>query len=218
MSETILNGLADAVVAGNANSSVELANKALEEGIDAYVAISDGLTRGMNIVADKFDKKELYVPHLMMASKAMSSAVDVLKPHIVSEQTSDSARIVAGTVHGDIHDIGLNLVNVLLESAGYNVKSLGVDVPNENFIEAAKEMNANVIVLSALMSTSMNGMKDVVEMSNEEIPNTKIMIGGGPVTQNYCDEIGANAYAENAPQAVKAIQQLMEQNITEIVG
>jgi len=207
--EEILSGLADAVVGGKQDLAVELANKAIEEGIDAYEAIMKGCAHGMSIVSDKYDKREMFVPHIMMSARAMNSAVEVLQPHVNVESIEDPGHVVMGVAFGDIHDIGINLVNSLLAAAGFNVHHLGRDVSPEQFIEAAKENNADVIGVSALMTTSMLGMKDVVKMSKEEIPGVKVMIGGGPVSQRYCDEIGADAYAENAPEAIKKVQELV---------
>ncbi len=207
--EEIFNELADAVVGGKQDLAVELANQAIKEGIDAYETIMQGCAHGMSIVSDKYDKREMFVPHIMMSARAMNSAVEVLQPHVNVESVEDPGHVVMGVAFGDIHDIGVNLVNSLLAAAGFNVHHLGRDVSPEQFIEAAKEHNADVIGVSALMTTSMLGMKDVVKLASEEVPGVKVMVGGGPVSQRFCDEIGADAYAENAPEAIKAVRKLV---------
>ncbi|HII01658.1 TPA: hypothetical protein HA351_08440 [Methanosarcinaceae archaeon] len=176
--EEIFNELADAVVGGKQDLAVELANQAIEEGIDAYEAIMKGCAHGMSIVSDKYDKREMFVPHIMMSARAMNSAVEVLQPHVNVESVEDPGHVVMGVAFGDIHDIGINLVNSLLAAAGFNVHHLGRDVAPEQFIGAAKENNADVIGISALMTTSMLGMKDVVKLARKEVPGVKIMIGG----------------------------------------
>ncbi|AKB25375.1 5-methyltetrahydrofolate--homocysteine methyltransferase [Methanosarcina sp. MTP4] len=207
--EEIFESLAEAVVKGKQDLCVELANKVIEEKVDAYEAIMKGCAHGMSIVSDKYDKREMFVPHIMIAARAMNSAVEILQPHVNVESAEKPGDVVTGVVFGDVHDIGINLVVSLLGAAGFTVHHLGKDIAPEKFIEAAKEHNADVIGLSALMTTSMMGMKEVVELARGEIPSTKIMIGGGPVSQRYCNDIGADAYAENAPEAIKAVKELV---------
>lgn len=207
--EEIFESLAKAVVSGKQDLCVELANKVIEDKIDAYEAIMKGCTRGMSIVGEKYDKREMFVPHIMIAARAMNSAVEILQPYVNVEAAEKPGDVITGVVFGDVHDIGINLVVSLLGAAGFKVHHLGKDIPPEKFIEAAKEYNADVIGLSALMTTSMMGMKNVIELARKEVPGTGIMIGGGPVSQRYCDSIGADAYAENAPEAIKAVKELV---------
>jgi corrinoid protein of di/trimethylamine methyltransferase len=208
----ILNGLANAVVNGDKDKAIKFAQKALKENIDPYEAITDGCTHGMHIVSEKYDNGEMFIPHIMLSSEAMNEAITVLQPHVDVEKTKESGVAVVGVILGDIHDIGINLVSSLLKSAGITVYDLGKDVPYEDFIEIAKDVNANVIGLSAMMTTSMMGMKDVVKMARREIPDVKIMIGGGPVSRDFCGEIGADAYADDARDAIEIVKEIIKED------
>jgi dimethylamine corrinoid protein len=206
--ESILKGLADSVVEGNRERAIDLANKAVKEGIDAYSAIMDGCARGMNIVSERYERREMFVPEILLSARAMNGAVDILKPHLKASRTTIPLKTVLGVVSGDIHDIGKNLVKLLLETAGITVFDLGKDVPYGKFVEKAKEEHVDMIGMSALMTTSMMGMAEVVKLAGKAVPNVKIMIGGAPVTQEYCDKIGADGYADNASKAAKLAEKL----------
>ncbi|MFP4654636.1 MAG: B12-binding domain-containing protein [Methanohalobium sp.] len=155
----IFNELADAVVKGDKDKAKKFAQEALDEGIDPYEAIMKGCTRGMHVVSDKYDRGEMYIPHIMLSSNAMDEATKILLPHVDVKQIKESGVAVVGVILGDIHDIGLNIVGSLLEAAGVTVYNLGKDVPYEDFIETARKVNADVIGLSAMMTTSMMGIK-----------------------------------------------------------
>jgi len=209
--DEILNGLAEAVVEGDPSKCVELANKALENNIDAYEAVINGCAHGMSIVSDKYEKREMFVPEILLSARAMQGAVDVLKPYIKADEIEESGRVAIGVVLGDIHDIGKNLVKLLLETAGLTVFDLGKDVLPEDFQDKIKEERVELVALSALMTTSMMEMKEDVKLFKEEFPEVKIMVGGAPVTQEFCDSIGADGYADNASEAIRVAQRLLSE-------
>ncbi len=209
--DEILNGLAEAVVEGDASKCVELANKALENNVDAYDAVINGCAHGMGIVSDKYEKREMFVPEILLAARAMQGAVDVLKPYIKADEIKETGRIAIGVVLGDIHDIGKNLVKLLLETAGLTVFDLGKDVLPEDFQDKIKEEHVDLVALSALMTTSMMEMKEDVKLFKEEFPAVKIMVGGAPVSQEFCDSIGADGYADNASEAIRVAQKLLSE-------
>ena len=209
--DEILNGLAEAVVEGNQSKCVELANKALENNIDAYEAVINGCAHGMSIVSDKYEKREMFVPEILMAARAMQGAVDILKPYIKADEIKESGKVAIGVVLGDIHNIGKNLVKLLLETAGLTVFDLGKDVLPEDFQDKIREENVDLVALSALMTTSMMEMKEDVKLFKEEFPGIKIMVGGAPVSQEFCDSIGADGYADNASEAIRVAQRLLSE-------
>ncbi|AKB26518.1 Dimethylsulfide methyltransferase corrinoid protein [Methanosarcina sp. MTP4] len=209
--DEILNSLAEAVVKGDASKCVELANKALENNVDAYDAVINGCANGMSIVSDKYEKREMFVPEILLAARAMQGAVEIFKPHIKADEIKESGRVAIGVVLGDIHDIGKNLVKLLLETAGLTVFDLGKDVLPEDFQDKIKEEHVDLVALSALMTTSMMEMKEDVKLFKEEFPGIKIMVGGAPVSQEFCDNIGADGYADNASEAIRVAQRLLSE-------
>ncbi len=209
--DEILNGLAEAVVEGDASKCVELANKALENNVDAYDAVINGCAHGMSIVSDKYEKREMFVPEILLAARAMQGAVDILKPYIKADEIKETGRVAIGVVLGDIHDIGKNLVKLLLETAGLTVFDLGKDVLPEDFQDKIKEEHVDLVALSALVTTSMMEMKEDVKLFKEEFPAVKIMVGGAPVSQEFCDSIGADGYADNASEAIRVAQKLLSE-------
>ncbi|HII02229.1 TPA: cobalamin-binding protein [Methanosarcinaceae archaeon] len=209
--DEILTGLTEAVVKGDASKCVELANKALENNLDAYDAVINGCAQGMGIVSDKYEKREMFVPEILMAARAMQGAVDVLKPYIKADEIKETGKVAIGVVLGDIHDIGKNLVKLLLETAGLNVFDLGKDVLLEDFQDKIREEQVDLVALSALMTTSMMEMKEDVKLFKEEFPGIKIMVGGAPVSQEFCDSIGADGYADNASEAIRVAQRLLSE-------
>jgi len=192
-----LKQIADNLIKGKAPEVKELTQKALGEGIDVERVLNEGLVAGMNVVGAKFKANEFYVPEVLIAARAMKSGMEVLRPILVEKDVKSAGTVVLGTVKGDLHDIGKNLVGMMLEGAGFEVIDVGVDVAAEKYVEVAKEKNASLIGLSALLTTTMVSMKDVVKAVQEAgLDNkVKIMIGGAPVTQSYADEIGAQGYA-----------------------
>lgn len=200
---SILQEMSTLLQQGRAPKVKELVSQAIEEGIAPKEILEEGLLSGMNIIGKKFKNNEVFVPEVLIAARAMNAGVEILKPHLVSAGVETKGTAVLGTVKGDLHDIGKNLVKMMLEGKGLNVIDLGVDVPADTFIEKAKEHNAKVICCSALLTTTMGEMKNVVEKATEAgiRDKVKIMVGGAPITQNYCDSIGADYYTPDAASA-----------------
>lgn len=188
---------------GRAPKVKELVQQAINEGISPKEILEDGLLSGMSIIGGKFKNNEVFVPEVLIAARAMNAGVEVLKPHLVKEGIEPKGTVILGTVKGDLHDIGKNLVKMMMEGKGLKVIDLGVDVDADRFIEAAKENSANIIACSALLTTTMGEMKTVVEKVKESKldQSVKIMIGGAPITQSYCDSIGADYYTPDAASA-----------------
>lgn len=199
----ILEEISTLMQQGRAPKVKELVAQALEEGIGPKEILEDGLLSAMGIVGEKFKNNEVFVPEVLIAARAMNAGVEVLKPHLVSEGVESKGTVVLGTVKGDLHDIGKNLVKMMMEGKGLNVVDLGVDVSPEQFVEAAQQNNAQIIACSALLTTTMGEMKNVVDTLNAKglRDQFKVMIGGAPVTQAYCDQIGADSYTEDAASA-----------------
>ncbi|NLW91772.1 MAG: cobalamin-binding protein [Syntrophomonadaceae bacterium] len=213
MNSEILGRLAAAVRDMDSEAVVALVNDSLEMGITPVEVIHDGLARGMEEAGVLFEKKEYFIPEILLCSDAMQAGLAVLAPHLVHDEGKEGETIVIGVVEGDIHDIGKNLVKMMLEVAGYQVIDLGRDVPAPAFVEAVRETQARFVCLSTLMSTTMRQMENVIEqLLAEKLPyQLKIMVGGGPVSQDYADRIGAS-YAENAIEAVKLIRYLQKES------
>jgi len=207
----ILEQLADAIINGKRDDAKSLTERALTDKIDAKRILDEGLIKGMGVVGEKFKANEFYVPELLVAARAMHAAMDVLKPIIAQKGIQPVGRAVIGTVRGDLHDIGKNLVAMMLEGAGFQVIDLGVDVAPEKFVEAAKENNAQIIAMSALLTTTMVNMKEVVAALQQAGAKGKhkVMIGGAPITQEYADQIGADGYAPDAASAVDTAKKLL---------
>lgn len=207
----IFKKMAKAVLEGDRNLTVQLAREAVEAGIDAYEAITHGLSDGLMKASELFDKKVYYVPELLLAAHAMYAGLDILKPHLKVETAKHTGTVIIGTVEGDIHDIGKNLVKVVLEASGYRVVDLGKDVPLEEFIQAAVEHDADIVAMSALLTTTMGGMKKVIEELRKRGSKAKIVIGGAPVTEGVAEEYEADGYAPDAADALKLIGKLIEE-------
>lgn len=209
--EQILQGLADAVVAMDESSAIALAREVIHQGINVHEAIFDGLSKGMDIVGRKYESGEYFIPQLLVCSDAMNVAIEILKPHLKGTDTNTEGRIVIGVVEGDTHDIGKNLVKIMLESGGFIVHDLGRDVPLQKFIDEAEKVRAQMICLSTLMTTAMNGMGEVIQALEEQgiRDKYKVLIGGGPISQSFADTIKADGYASNAVQAVQKTKELL---------
>ena len=192
--------LREAVVAGKVSDTVERVQQLLQEGSDANAMMQDAMIPAMDVVGDLFQKGEVYLPEMLMAAKAMKAGLEILKPGMVGSDDASSGTVVVGTVSGDMHDIGKNLLAIALEGAGFKVVDLGIDVPPERFVEAVKEHTPAVLGLSALLTTTMIGMKDTLEAIQEAglRDSVKIMVGGAPVTQEYADEIGADFFGPDS--------------------
>lgn len=199
----IYEELSTFVQQGRAKNVKELVEKALGEGRSPKEILENGLLHGMSIIGGKFKNNEVYVPEVLVAARAMNAGMEILKPAMVGTDIESKGKAVLGTVKGDLHDIGKNLVKIMLEGKGIEVIDLGVDVPPDKFVQAAIENNAQIIACSALLTTTMSVMKDVVAAADEKGVHgkVKIMVGGAPVTQNFCDKIGADYYTADAASA-----------------
>ena len=191
---------------GRAPKVKAFVQQALDEGIPANEILQDGLLDGMNIIGQKFKNNEVFVPEVLVAARAMNRGVEVLRPYLVADGVEEKGTVVLGTVKGDMHDIGKNLVRMMMEGKGLKVIDLGVDVPVEKFLDAARENDAKVICCSALLTTTMGEMRNVVEAvrASEMKGKVKVMIGGAPITQTFCDQIGADCYTADAASAAEA--------------
>lgn len=200
---TLLEEISALLQQGRAPKVKELVAQAIDEGLEPKQILEEGLLSGMGIIGEKFKNNEVFVPEVLIAARAMNMGVEVLKPHLVSSGVQSKGTVVLGTVKGDLHDIGKNLVKMMMEGKGLKVIDLGVDVSPEKFVEAAIENQANIIACSALLTTTMGEMKAVVDKVKEDgLENSvKIMIGGAPITQNYCESIGADYYSADAASA-----------------
>ncbi len=208
--ESFFIDLSDAVVDMDEERTVTAANAALEAGVDAYDAIQQGLSDGMARAGQLFEEEEYFIPELLMCSDAMYAGLDVLKPHL--KQVGESrGTIVIGVIEGDTHDIGKNMVRIMFETGGFKVIDLGRDVPPQRFVDTARESKADIIALSTLMTTTMDGMGTVVKLLSEGNirDGIKVMVGGGPISPGFAKRIGADGYAVNAAEAVKVALELV---------
>lgn len=210
--EELFKKLSEAVIVADSQAVVDAAKQVVEKGIDPVEAIENGLSKGAIAVGEKFDKMEIFLTGLMMAADAMKAGMDVLLPHISKEKIVKKGTVVSGTVKGDIHDIGKNILVALLRANGFDVYDLGVDVSTSKFIEEAEKVKAEIITLSALMSSTIGGQKDVIDYLKEtgKRENFIVMVGGGPTTREWVEEIGADGWAETATEAVKLASELIE--------
>jgi 5-methyltetrahydrofolate--homocysteine methyltransferase len=195
ISEDLQNGSMDGVQEG--------INKALEEGIESEKILHEGLMAGMKIIGEKFKNDEIFVPGVLVAARAMNSGMEILKPKLIESGVESEGTVVIGTVKGDLHDVGKNLVSMMLEGAGFEVHDLGTDVPAEEFVSKVKEVDADIVGLSALLTTTMNEMETVIEALKEAGVRDKvrIMVGGAPITEDFANDISADFYAKNAAEA-----------------
>ncbi len=199
---SLLESISENLIKGKANDVKAGVEQALEEGIAPGDILNNGLLSAMSVVGERFKKNEVYVPEVLIAARAMKAGTEVLKPKLAEAGVEPCGTVVLGTVKGDLHDIGKNLVGMMLEGAGFKIVDLGINVEAQAFVDAAQEHKAQVVAVSALLTTTMTNMKAVVEARNSVGANcTKVIIGGAPVTQAYCDEIGADGYAADAASA-----------------
>ncbi len=204
-----LKALADAVIKGDQSTAVEVTKAALSEGTAAKSVLDEGLIAGMDVVGARFKKNEIYIPEVLIAARAMKMAMGILEPELTKAGVQPVGRLLIGTVQGDLHDIGKNLVAMMLKGAGFEVIDLGVDVGPEKFVEQAKAAGAQLIGMSALLTTTMPGMEKSINALKEAGISAKIMIGGAPVTQGYADRVGAHGYAPDAASAVDIAKSLV---------
>ncbi len=207
----LLKRLADGVLNFEEDDVKVAANEVLELGFNPYEAIMDGLAKGMNEASRLWDEEEYFVPELLLCADALYAGLDILKPHVnLEDQLNTKGVVVIGTVQGDVHDIGKNLVKMMFEVAGFEVHDLGKDVELEKFVEEQLRTNAGLVCLSAMMTTSMLGMERVIKMIRDKNPNVKIMIGGAPITGEVVDKFGADGTADSASSALKEALKMVE--------
>jgi len=211
--EETLRKLRDLIIEGDAEGAKNISKQALNMGIDPVEAIKEGLVKALDVVGEKWRKLEIFLPHVMLAVDAMKAAMEILKPKIVAEKMDEmrTGTVVIGTVQGDIHDIGKTLVATMLEVSGFEVHDLGIDVPPMDFVDRANVVKADIIAMSALMATSMPYFEDVIGILKHTgvREKYKVMVGGGPVTREYANEIGADAYGKDAEEASRIALKLM---------
>jgi len=201
----MLNEISEYLQKGKAKIVKEMVQTALNEGAEPAAILNEGLLAGMNVIGEKFKNNEIYVPEVLVAARAMNMGLAVLKPHLISSGVKAAGKVCIGTVQGDLHDIGKNLVKMMMEGKGLEIVDLGVDVSAETFVNTAKEQGCQIICCSALLTTTMDVMRDVIKAAEEAgIRNqVKIMVGGAPVTEAFAKEIGADAYTPDAATAAE---------------
>jgi 5-methyltetrahydrofolate--homocysteine methyltransferase len=208
----ILTEVATNVEKGDSASVKESVKKAISQDLLAEEILKKGLIKGMESTGKKFKKNEIFIPEVLIATRAMKAGMDIIRPLLTESEFETREKIVIGTVKGDLHDIGKNIVSMMLEKEGYEIIDLGIDVPKEKFIEIIKKENPDIVGMSALLTTTMSYMREVTDAINEEElkPRTKIIIGGAPITQSYADEIKADGYAADASSAVILVRNLLK--------
>ncbi len=204
-----LKALSEAIIKGDQSTAVAVTKSALAEGMAPETILGEGLIAGMNVIGKRFKANEVYIPEVLIAARAMKMAMEVLEPKLVEAGVQPMGKAVMGTVQGDLHDIGKNLVVMMLKGAGFEVVDMGVDVSPADFVARAKETGAQVVGLSALLTTTMPAMEKTIQAIRESGLGTKVMVGGAPVTQNFADKIGADGYAPDAASAVDLAKSLL---------
>ncbi|HDP98350.1 MAG TPA: cobalamin-binding protein [bacterium] len=207
-----LQNLVQSVINGKAPETEQLTSELLDSGVTAAQVLNEGLVKGMDEVGRRFKANEFYVPEVLIAARAMKAGMKILRPKLAESDVKPIGTIVLGTVKGDLHDIGKNLVGMMLEGAGFEVIDLGVDVSAEKFIQAANEKQASAVGMSALLTTTMVNMKSTIdEMTKQGVRDSfRVIIGGAPLTQGYADEIGADGYAPDAASAVGLLKNILQ--------
>jgi corrinoid protein of di/trimethylamine methyltransferase len=208
--EGLFKQICDAVVEMDDDKVIELAQASLDQNLDPLETILNGLSKGMLTVGDLYEKKEYFVPEILLCAEAMQGGLDLLQPYIVKVDSKGKGVIVIGTVQGDVHDIGKNIVKLMLGVGGFEIVDLGRDVPLNMFAEEAKRQNADVVAMSAMMTTTMLGMKTAIPEIREAVPQAGIMIGGAPVTGQIVKDFGADGYAENAGTVIEATVSMLK--------
>ena len=207
-----IEALKQAVIEGDTDAVAGLAKKALDAGVNPIDILEKGISDGAQIVGGQFEKMEIFLTELMLSGEAMMAGLEVVLPHIKAEDVPQRGKVVVGTVRGDIHEIGKNIFKSLLVANGFEVSDIGVDVPTSKFIEEAERMKADIIAVSALMTSTLGGQKDVIDFLEQTGDRAKyiVMVGGGPTNQEWADEIGADGFAETAPEAVRVATKLIK--------
>jgi 5-methyltetrahydrofolate--homocysteine methyltransferase len=206
----LLKELREAVIDGQAKLAAAKVSEGSADGIEAGTLLREGLIAAMAQVGQLYEEGEIFVPEMLVAVRAMTAALTVLKPHLVEEGVASSGKVAIGTTQGDLHDIGKNLVAMMLEGSGYEIVDLGVDVPPDKFVQAIRD-GANVVAMSALLTTTMTNMQLAIEAIKEAglRDQVRIVVGGAPITKSYVDEIGADGYAEDASSAVRLVKEVL---------
>jgi len=209
--EELIKKLQEAVIEMDEEAAIEHSKAVLDEGVDAYYAVMNGLAKGMDKVGQLYESQEYFVPELLLCSDALYAGLEILKPHIKAEDEQTKGRVVIGVVEGDIHDIGKNLVKIMLEAAGWTVYDLGRDVQLIRFAEEQQRTNSDIVAISALMTTSMLALPEAVKLIKASNPNVAVMLGGAPVTRDIAKSYGADGYANNAGQVVKEATRVLSE-------
>ena len=197
-----LKALGEAIIKGDQNQAVEITKAAIAEGMGAKDILEQGLIAGMDVIGGRFKRNEVYIPEVLIAARAMKTSMEILEPELAKAGVEPIGKFLIGTVQGDLHDIGKNLVAMMMKGAGFEVIDLGVDISPEKFVEQAKATGVGLIGLSALLTTTMPSMEKTIKALRDAGVDAKIMIGGAPVTQGYADKIGADGYSADAASAV----------------
>ena len=207
----ILKDIAQNLIAGDDEKVAELVAQAIQTDVPTVEILDDGLIAGMSVVGDRFRNHEMFLPEVLLSARAMTAGVSLLKPLLVAEEVPSRGKVILGTVQGDLHDIGKNLVGIMLQGAGFEVLDLGTDVPAEKFIDTALAENASIIGLSALLTTTMPRMKSVVDLVEERglSDELKVIVGGAPLSEEFAESIGAQGYAYDAANAVEKVVALV---------
>lgn len=208
--QDIINRLKDAVINYKVADAKKIAEEAVKEGCNAYKVTMEGLAGGMEVVGQKWDNHEYFVPETLLCAKALYAGLDILKPHIKVEEGGKRGQVILGVMQGDVHDLGKNLIKAIFEASGWTVHDLGRDVPLQKFVEEQLKTDSDIVMLSAMMTTSMVGIKKLIPMIKEKNPNVKIMIGGAPITEKTVEEYGADSTADNAPNALREAMKMLE--------
>ena len=211
MGMSLIQEISEFLQKGRAKNVKTLVQQALDEGMDPKEILNDGLLGGMMIIGDKFKKNEVFVPEVLVAARAMNAGLSILEPELVKVGNEPIGRVVIGTVKGDLHDIGKNIVSMMIKGAGFEIYDIGVDADADKFIDKAEEVGADIIAMSALLTTTMPAMKEVIDRLQERGLRDKyiVMVGGAPVNQSFADQIGADYYTEDATSAANKAKEIM---------
>jgi len=212
MDEVILKSIKDALAKGDKAGVSKLTKEALDKGIEVKTILEDGLIASMNVIGEKFKANEIFIPEVLIAAKAMHAGIAVLEPYFTACGIKPAGKVIIGTVKGDLHDIGKNIVSMMLKGARFEIMDLGIDVPPGKFVEIVQAKGADIIAMSSLLTTSMGAMKDTIKLLKDAgiRDKVKIIVGGAPVTQNFADSIGADGYAKDAATAVDKAKELLK--------
>lgn len=212
MSEKILNDIKDSLMKGDRAGAVRFTRLALDSGIEIRDILDKGLVAGMEAIGNKFKKNEVFIPEVLISAKAMHEGLAIIEPHFLKAGIKPIGKVVIGTVKGDLHDIGKNIVSMMLKGACFEIEDFGIDVPVEKFVEAVKKVKPDILAMSALLTTSMNSMRETINALKDSgvRDKVKVMIGGAPVTEDFADSIGADGYAKDAAMAVDKAKELLK--------